>query len=249
MKNSNEMNRNTMKNNKSDIWENRRSYWLKTDNCGDKTIINRLLLSFVVILGAVGIANAQLSKGNYMLGTDMGSGLISLPNNGLFGVNFGLNDGAGYNLGLSPKAGYFIADNFLIGAVVNLGFTKSPESNGESVESTVYGVQALSRYYLFPREVGGENLLKRGRFFMEGNAGISGVNVKDGLTTNGIALGVGPGLSYFITDNVALDISFKYNALAGGGNTAYQHSLGLNLGIQVFLPSSKAKKIIRGDDN
>src|SRR5680860_214509 len=96
--------------------------------------------------------------------------------------------GAEYNVCLSPKVGYFIADNFLIGVSTNLGFTKSPEVNGVSAKSTVYGIQAFSRYYLFPGEVGVENLLKRGRFFVEANGGISGVNIKDGPSTNGFAL-------------------------------------------------------------
>src|SRR5680860_811635 len=157
--------------------------------------------------------------------------------------------GAVYNVGLSPKVGYFIADNFLIGVSTNLGFTKSPEVNGVSAKSTVYGIQALSRYYLFPGEVGVENLLKRGRFFVEANGGISGVNIKDGPSTNGFALGFGPGYSYFITDNVALETTLKYNGLAGGGDTSYQNSIGLNIGIQIFLPASQAENLIDRETN
>lgn len=215
-----------------------------------KTTKNAFLLTLAMVFGAVGISNAQLSKGDVMLGSDFGSGLVSTSNNGLFGLNFGLNDGAGYNVGLSPKVGYFIADNFLIGVSTNLGFTKSPEVNGVSAKSTVYGIQALSRYYLFPGEVGVDNLLKRGRFFVEANGGISGVNIKDGPSTNGFALGFGPGYSYFITDNVALETTLKYNGLAGGGDTSYQNSIGLNIGIQIFLPASQAENIIdRETDN
>src|SRR5680860_169726 len=214
-----------------------------------KTTRNALLLTVAMVFGAVGISNAQLSKGDFMLGADTGSGLVSSSNDGLFGLNFGLNDGAGYNVGLSPKVGYFIADNFLIGVSTNLGFTKSPEVNGVSAKSTVYGIQALSRYYLFPGEVGVENLLKRGRFFVEANGGISGVNIKDGPSTNGFALGFGPGYSYFITDNVALETTLKYNGLAGGGDTSYQNSIGLNIGIQIFLPASQAENLIDRETN
>lgn len=208
-----------------------------------------LLMTVAMLLGVVGISNAQLSEGDFMLGSDLGSGLVTSTSNGLFGFNFGLNDGAGYNVGLSPKVGYFVADNFLIGVATNLGFTKSPEVNGESAKTTVYGIQALSRYYLFPGQVGVDNLLKKGRFFFEANGGIAGFNVKDGNSTNGFALGFGPGYSYFITDNVALETSVKYNGLAGGGDTSYTHSLGLNLGIQIFLPSSQAGNIIDRETN
>ena len=202
--------------------------------------MKKIFIAFVFIFGAYGVGHAQLQQGTWMLGSDLGSGIISPASSGLFGFNFGLNDGAGYNVGISPKLGYFVDDNFLLGGVVNLGFTKSAEaSNGDATETTVYGVQALSRYYLSPGEAGVDNMLNSGRFFLEGNAGFAGVNVQDGPTTNGFAFGVGPGYSYFVTPNVALETSLKYNGLVGGGNTTYQNSIGLNLGIQIFLPSSE----------
>lgn len=245
-----------IKNEKSNMeMENR-----KADNSIGKLFRNTILLTAAMVLGSIGISNAQLSQGDIMLGSDLGSGLITSTSNGLFGFNFGLNDGAGYNVGLSPKIGYFVNDNFLIGALVNLGFTKSPEVEVVSVingvsevsyvssKSTVYGIQAFARYYLFPGQIGVDNLLNKGRWFFEANAGISGVNVKDGNSTNGIALGFGPGYSYFITDNVALETSLKYNGLAGGGNTNYINSIGLNLGIQIFLPASSAENIIENEN-
>lgn len=191
------------------------------------------------------MTNAQIKEGNLMLGSDIGSGLVSNASRGLFGLNFGLNEGAGYNVGISPKVGYFIKDNFMLGAVVNLGFSKSPESRGISTQTTSYGVQALSRYYLRPGEEGVNNYLQKGRFFVEANAGVAGVNVKHGPTTNGFAFGVGPGYSYFVSDTVALESTLKYNGLVGGGNTTYQNAIGLNFGVQVFLPSSTAKERIK----
>ncbi|MDN3595221.1 hypothetical protein [Zunongwangia endophytica] len=201
-----------------------------------------LILSAIVLLGSISVSNAQIQEGNFMVGSDFGSGLINTGNSSILGLNFGLNDGAGYNLGLSPKLGYFVRDNFMLGAVANIGFSKSAESSG-ATETTVYGFQALSRYYLSPGEKGIDNLLSHGRFFVEANAGIAGVNVAGGNTTNGFAFGVGPGYSYFLTDNVALETNLKYNGLVGGGNTTYQNSLGLNFGIQVFIPSSRAKEL------
>lgn len=207
-----------------------------------------ILLSSLLFIGFTGITNAQIQKGNLMLGSDIGSGLVNNASSGLFGLNFGLNEGAGYNVGISPKVGYFIEDNFLLGAVVNLGFTKSAKNRGTSTQSTLYGIQALSRYYVSPGEEGIDNFLKHGRFFMEANAGIAGVNVKDGPTTNGFAFGVGPGYSYFVTPNVALETTLKYNGLVGGGNTTYQHAIGLNFGVQVFLPKSEAKNRVNNPD-
>ncbi len=158
------------------------------------------------------------------------SGIASTTSNGLFSMNFGLNDGAGFDIGISPKAGYFVNDNFVVGAIVNLGFTKSPESNGESAKTTIYVAQAFTRYYLRPAEADLEVLISVGRFFLENNAGIAGVNVTNGPTTNGFAFIFGQGYSYFLNPNIAIEAIVKYNGLVGAGNTSYQNSLGVDLG-------------------
>lgn len=201
-----------------------------------------LLLSTLLIFGLAGVSYAQLEEGNLMLGTDMGSGITNTTNNGLFSMDFGLNDGAGYNIGLSPKAGYFINDNLVLGAIVNLGFSKSPRSEGQSTETFIYGVQGFSRFYIRPGDVNLNNLVRTGRFFLENNAGIAGVNVSGGNTTNGFTFGFGPGYSWFVNSYIALEANVKYNGLVGAGNTDYQNSLGVNLGIQIFLPRSEARE-------
>lgn len=202
------------------------------------------LFSAIVLLGT-SLASAQIQKGNLMIGSDLGNSLINKGSSGLFGFNFGLNEGAGFSVGISPKVGYFVKDNILLGGIVNLGFTKSPETNGIATKSTTYGVQALSRYYLSPGEKGVDNLLQHGRFFLEASAGFAGINIKDGPTTNGFIFGVGPGYSYFLNKHIALEGLLKYNGLVGGGNTTFQNAIGLNFGVQVFLPSSEAKNRVK----
>lgn len=207
-----------------------------------------LLFSAFLIFGLTHISYAQLEEGSLMLGTDLGSGITNTTSNGLFSMDFGLNDGAGYNIGISPKAGYFLNDNLVLGAIVNLGFSKSARSEGQATETFVYGVQGFSRFYIRPGEVNLDNLVKTGRFFLENNAGIAGVNISGGNTTNGFTFGFGPGYSYFINSYIALEANVKYNGLVGAGNTDYQNSLGVNLGIQVFLPRSEARERIEALD-
>lgn len=202
------------------------------------------ILTTFLIFGFTGISHAQLQEGNFMLGADLGSGLTSTTNSGLLGFNLGLNDGAGYNIGISPKAGYFLNDSFVLGAIVNLGFTKSAENSGQSTRSTTYGVQAFSRYYLSPEDAELENTVPTGQFFMETNAGLAGVNVTGGPTTNGFTFGFGPGYSLFLNENVAFEVGAKYNGLVGAGNTDYQNSLSVNLGIQIFLTRSEARDAV-----
>ncbi|MDT0685068.1 hypothetical protein [Autumnicola psychrophila] len=199
----------------------------------------------LVLFFTFGVTQAQLQEGNLMLGADLGNGLVSPASSGLFGLNVGLNDGAGWNVGLSPKAGFMITDNFMLGAIVNLGHYKTSE---DSDGVFVYGAQALTRFYVSPGEADVEDVVPAGQFFLETNAGLAGRNISGGSTTNGFAFGFGPGYSYFLTDSVALEAALKYNGLVGGGNEDYQNSLGLTVGIQVFLPRSSAEEAINNFD-
>jgi hypothetical protein len=134
-----------------------------------------------------------------------------------------------------------VNDNFLLGGIVNLGFAKASE---DSDEVFVYGVQALTRFYVRPQDADLGDEIPAGQFFVETNAGIAGRNVSGGETTNGFAFGFGPGYSYFLTESVALETSLKYSGLVGAGNEDYQNSLGLTFGIQIFLPRSTAEDAV-----
>lgn len=198
------------------------------------------LLSLVIFLTFC-TTQAQLQEGNFMLGTDLGNGVVSPTSNGLLGITVGLDDSSGWDIGLSPKFGYMINDNFLLGGIVNLGYS---EVNDDSDGVFVYGVQALSKYYISPQDVEVDNIVPAGRFFVETNAGIAGRNVSGGDTTNGFAFGFGPGYSYFATESIALEASLKYSGLVGAGNDDFQHAIGLNLGIQIFFPRSDAENAV-----
>lgn len=212
-----------------------------------KVILGLGILAFTSL--SMEKASAQIQEGNVMLGADLGSGVAGTTTNGsLFGANFNLNKGGGFDIGISPKVGYFVKDNVMLGGVVNFGYNKSAsvtasDGSTSSTKTTTYGIQGLGRYYASDGQV--DNLLKHGRFFVEANAGLAGRNVSGGGTTNGFAFGFGPGYSYFITPNVGLETLIKYNGLAGGGNMGYQHSIGINFGLQVYLPSSKIKSAVK----
>ena len=203
-----------------------------------------LFLASVFILGFTATSHAQLEEGNIMLGADLGSGISTTATNGLFGFNLGLDEDTGYNIGLSPKMGYFLNDDFVVGAIVNIGYFNGGGEDDDSSNTWTYGLQGFSRFYLTPSDVDLGDEVPAGQFFIETNAGLAGVNVEGGETTNGFTFGFGPGYSLFLNDNVALDASVKYNGLTGVGSDNYTHSLGINLGIQVFLSRSAAEDTI-----
>ncbi|WP_222166482.1 hypothetical protein [Edaphocola aurantiacus] len=163
-------------------------------------------------------ANAQLQKGTFLVGGQLGN------------LNFGLGSSNNVSLSLSPKVGYFIQNNLAIGAEVPIGFTaikgKDPIFN--------YGIGAFGRYYFAPKEFNIDNVLNKGRFFGEVGVGIAGqTDVEVGFN-----LRIGAGYAYFLTPNVALETMVRYQGTYGTGNTS---GLDINLGFQIHLPSKKIK--------
>ena len=187
-----------------------------------------IFTGIMAVAGLAGTINAQIQKGNWLVG----SSLIS--------SNFGLNTGGGYNIAIQPKGAYFIEDNVAVGGYVDLGFNKV--TNGSPTEFT-YGVGALGRYFLSPGEKGVDNLLNHGRWFLEGNAGIGGRSVENADSTTGFDFGVGPGYSYFITPNIGLEGLVKYRGRTGFGSEGLNSNITFNLGFSIYLPTSKAKQI------
>ncbi|KQR91946.1 hypothetical protein ASG01_13165 [Chryseobacterium sp. Leaf180] len=187
-----------------------------------------LLTGILAAAGLTATANAQIQQGNWMVGSS------------IVASDFGLNTNGGYQIAITPRAAYFVQDNWAVGGYVNLGTNKVTK---DSPTTFTYAVGALSRYYLSPNEAGVDNLLNHGRFFFEGNLGIGGQSTKGGLSTNGLDFGVGPGYSYFITPNIGVEGLLKYNGVAGFGNEGLQSRLSFNVGFAIYLPTSKGKQV------
>lgn len=185
------------------------------------------VLLFAMFATAVGTiqSNAQLQKGSVLIGGD------------LAGFDLGLNEGSTFTMSITPKAAWFVRDNVALGGYVDFGLSTA-EGRGTSAS---YGVGGLGRYYFPKADV---NVAKSTRFFAEANLGIQGVNTAGGNSTNGLGLGFGPGLAYFVTNNIALESLLKYNGIIGFGSSATSSRLQLNLGFQIYLPGSKVKSEI-----
>jgi len=200
---------------------------LKKQNLIMKKIFGALV---VLCLIATEKTNAQLQKGNVLVGGDIAS------------FDIGLKKNTGYDISIDPKAAWFISDNVAVGGTVSLGLSKF---NKESPTYTSYGVGALARYYLSDTR---GTAMKHSRWFFEGNAGIEGNNVSDGGgSTNGLGLGIGPGYAYFITPNIGLETLLKYNGLVGFGDLTSQSDLNLSIGFQIYLPGKATKNKVMND--
>lgn len=193
-----------------------------------KKIITICLAGTFAFLGTSNNAHGQIQKGNLMAGASLANFDLGLQSNN---NNFSLT--------VNPKLGYFIEDNIAIGGEVLLGF-----ATAKGYTDIDYGVGVFGRYFISDQRA---VLLKHTRFFLEGNVGISGQNHKPkGLpasTTNGLGIGIGPGVSYFITPNVGLEALLKYNAIIGFGSATTVNRLSFGLGFQIYLPTSKARAL------
>ncbi|MFT4092013.1 MAG: hypothetical protein QM640_00130 [Niabella sp.] len=168
------------------------------------------------------VSHAQTQKGWYIIGG-------SIANIG------GNTNEKSFNLSINPKAAWFIKDNFAVGGQVTLGFDAG-RGRGPNIN---YSIGPMARYYFTNEQV---SLVKNTVFFAEANAGIGGVN-GGGESTNGFDAGIGPGLAYFVTDNVALEALAKANVTTGFGSNGVAFKPNLSIGFQIHLPGSKIQAI------
>jgi hypothetical protein len=187
--------------------------------------------TFFTILGLFSLgltANAQIQRGNVLVGGNFAN------------INLGLDNSKVFSFNITPKAAWFVQDNIALGAYVDLGLQTAKGSS----TTTNYGVGALGRYYT-GKDV---EVLRHGRFFAEATAGLGGINVSDGGgNTNGLDLGVGPGFAYFITPNIGLETLLKYRNRVGFGDATSQSNLNLSFGFQIYLPGRSTAAKVKGD--
>jgi hypothetical protein len=187
--------------------------------------MKRVLFCLTTLLSVLSYsANAQIQKGNILIGADLAD------------INLSLDPGGNFSFNINPKVAWFIRDNLAVGGYLLTGLSTAKDA-GTDVR---YGVGALSRYYLGADDI---NLIRHSRFFLEGNIGIEGDNPAVGDNTNGLGLGIGPGIAYFITPNIGLEGLLKYNGIVGFGTKPTSNDLNISVGFQIYLPSARARAI------
>ncbi|MEW7278132.1 outer membrane beta-barrel protein [Aquimarina sp. 2201CG1-2-11] len=100
---------------------------------------------------------------------------------------------------VAPRVGFFVSENIAIGG--KLGFTSQKEELGSTEDKTnAFSVGAFGRYYFSPAS--------KFSVFGEFGADYRSTNQDNGttdVTNNGFGIGGGPGVSYFIGNNFALE--------------------------------------------
>jgi len=182
-----------------------------------------LFTTVLVFACSIGVATAQLQKGSTLVGGGIGD------------LSLGLGSGNAFSINLTPRVGYFIQDNVAIGAKVGLGLTSQKYEGAEKATTNYeYNLNVFGRYYFGQEEF--DTLLKQGRWFLEAGAGLGGVKGAD----VGFNVNFGPGYSYFLSDNVAVEGLLLYDGKFGAGS---YNGLSLNVGFQIYFPSSMYKSL------
>ncbi|RAU83126.1 hypothetical protein [Pontibacter arcticus] len=161
------------------------------------------------------VASEAVQKGNWIVGASIGS----------IGFNFKSDL---FNLEIMPQAGYFISENAVIGAQVQLGLTAY-----DGGTNFLYGLTPFARYY-FP-----EGAAPTHRWFGEARVGFAGSSISDSDDDSVFSsvYGVGAGYAHFVASNVALEgvlrlTRSRANIDVGSGDTG----LSVGIGLQIYLP-------------
>lgn len=190
--------------------------------------MKKIYLLAMALLVLTTFSIAQTQKNFYIIGAQLSDMSLNLQKgNTAFGMS------------VSPRVAWFIQDNIAVGAEAILGVNTS-----KNYTQFNYGVGPIARLYF------GDKTLQtpvKSRLFVDANVGLYGQNVKSGgsasTNTNGLGVGFGPGLAYFLNQNIALEGLLKYNITAGFGNASTNNSIGLRIGFQIHLPQSKLKQL------
>lgn len=190
--------------------------------------MKKLFFTVSLCVGVLFGANAQIQKGNVMMGANLSD------------IRFGLDKPNVFSLKINPKAAWFVQDGLAIGADLSFGLA-TQKNAGTDIN---YGIGALGRFY---GGVGANEVVRHSRFFGEATVGVNGVNPAKGGSTNGLGFSFGPGWTYFITPSIGLEGLLKYNGVVGFGSSAYAHNLSLGVGFQIYLPGKSTARKVQSD--
>lgn len=154
---------------------------------------------------------AQVQKGDRLIG-------------GTAALRLDFNDAGSdlFSLSLNPNYAKFVSDNFAVGGAVGLTFIKLGDIN-----STNINLLPMVRYYF-------NNSNESNIFFLEAKAGLAFIDVGS-ASESAFQFSVGPGIAFFIADNVSIDAILAYSRIGGAFDQA---GVALNFGFQVYLNSS-----------
>jgi len=145
-------------------------------------------LFFTAILFCSITTNAQITKGNWMVGGDASLSIISSNNSSKTTI-----------LNISPNIGYFLFDKLSLGSLLNYSNSKTKDGLGGSVIYKNINIGPFIRYYILNKE-------KDYNVFYESSYNLS--LLKENKNTE---FGNKLGTVIFLNSSVGLEFSLKYS--------------------------------------
>jgi hypothetical protein len=166
-------------------------------------------------------ANAQVTKGNWMVG---GSGNFTSYKSTFQSNNIEvINTGNGFNI--SPNLGYFVVDNFAVGTTVGFNFSNPSGANNNSHG---YGISPFVRYYFRNSEKIINPFLQTSYGF-----GRSKSEIGDSNKTSGYSIKAGSAI--FFNSSVALELSLNYISSKYNNPDTTYNDFTIGIGFQIHL--------------
>ncbi|MFA8298615.1 MAG: outer membrane protein [Hyphomicrobiales bacterium] len=153
--------------------------------------------------------NAQTEKGKFYLGanSDINAFYQDYSSKRYNSTTYGLN--------LNPEVGYFVSDNLVVGAKINLAYNKIKYSGNfsEEIDNSFYGIGLFTKHYLSTKAL--KPFVKAGIGYMYNNyTEVLPNKATTNQSSNTIYGDLDLGLAYYISKNISLDFSigYRYNS-------------------------------------
>lgn len=179
--------------------------------------MKKLVISILVLFFICGLSHAQIEKGSVFLGTSTtlvgGSSDFITGTNNSIGISFASVKWDGSDekekstvLNFSPKMGYFVANNLVVGANVKLWSQKADDS-----KSSINGIGPFVRYYFTDGKIVPfvETELTFGKYKETWDSSYS-----DGESIQNITMAsLGAGAAFFLNKHISIDCLLGYKTL------------------------------------
>ena len=173
-------------------------------------------LFFTAILFCSITTNAQITKGNWMVGGNAYFDNSNLKNNA------GIEIQSSTQIIIQPNIGYFCYDRFASGLNTRFGYSKT---KGNSFSSTGFGVGPFLRYYFLKPEKR-VNILLETNYFYGKDFNKADFNTNYGFKTGPVV---------YFNSSVALELLAKYEHIFYSSDSYTSNSFQVGLGLQIHL--------------
>lgn len=179
----------------------------------------------VILFWNVSFTNAQTEQGKIVIGTSSTFGLMGVGSD-LMSIGFSnikyKSDADSYSepdpdkqtsVNISPKIGFLVANNLLLGIDFNLAYSKNTDGSDDyKYTQSIFGAGPFIRYYIPTNSI---------KPFIEANSSFGSVSSKSEYNGNTnddserlISLGGGIGMAVPIGSKVTFDVMANYSSLS-----------------------------------